>query len=457
MKPRHLSLILHGLSDINSQNVIALNVLHEITIKINACKDPFRAQDISASLYGLRNMKADVQEVKTFLQVLAPRIHNCSGIISTQFIGNSLYGLRRMTADIPEVRDILRELESKIGSVQDMMTSQNIGNALYGFQCMRAEYAEVRKILSALCPKIEASNETLKGQHVGNALYGLQCMSADYAEVRNILNVLCPKIEASKEILTAQAIGNALYGLQRMSNKYVEVQLLLNILLPKLILIQDRMSGQGIGMSLYGITAMKNTSDNQLNTIHKLLVKRAVEIVNTTVIDTIKRPIDKNILEDLVTLYQYICFSLLDESGLSVECKSDLVDIQRKLLQYISNQTNADNILPNFINDAEKRLYRAVSELYKSTPYRIMHNVHHLGFECDILVCDDHGGYINVESDGVVHNSRKSQRFCSLRDEYFRRNRVPVVRISVRNHIIGFSDEQLKQTISSMLRKLNSR
>ena len=156
---------------------------------------------------------------------------------------------------------------------------------------------------------------------------------------------------------------------------------------------------------------------------------------------------------DMVTLHQYICFSLLDDSRLSDSCKSMLETVQEKLLHYLDVQNNNKVRKYTFRNNAEKRLFKVLSELFGHKQCRMLSNVYHLGFECNILIHGDDGGYVNVECDGAVHSAARKRKLYELRDAYLRRNKVLVLRVSVKDHLIGVSDEQLKQTILNMIRQ----
>ena len=434
------------------------NILSVLAPKVEASKELLTGQEIGNALYGLKCMSVDYSEVRNILSVLVPKIEASKDLISGQGIGNALYGLQRMSADYAEVRNILSVLVPKIEASKEVLTGQGTGNALYGLQLMSTDYAEVRNILSVLVPKIEASKKLLTEQEIGNALYGFQCMSADYAEVRNILSVLVPKIEASKEVLTGQGIGNALYGLQCMDNNYNEVRMLLNALLPKLLISQDSMSGQDIGMSLCGIMNMQSKDGDELNQMQQLLVNAAANIVASSIEDGVMKSESHETFIDLLALYQFICFLLLDDNGISNSCKTTLETAQKMLLLLFNIENTTKKLIQNtFKNNAEKRLFKVVSELFEKKRCHLFSNVYHLGFECDILIRGEYGGYINIECDGVVHSAMKKQKFCKLRDEYFRRNKIFVLRLLVNDHLFGVSDEQLKQTIINMIRQLKDK
>ena len=147
----------------------------------------------------------------------------------------------------------------------------------------------------------------------------------------------------------------------------------------------------------------------------------------------------------------------MDESELSNEYKSILESTQNKLLLYINKQNMHSTIDEEFINIAENRLFRIVTSMFQNKECRILRNVFHLGFECDILITGYQGGCINIECDGTTHNLRRKQKFCNLRDEYFNKNKVLVLRISVADQLNGVTDENLKRSIVSMLRQSKSK
>ena len=254
-------------------------------------------------------------------------------------------------------------------------------------------------------------------------------------------------------MLTGQNIGNALYGLQCMDNSNEEVQRLLSVLLPKVISSQGYMSGSDIGMCMYGIMNMKDCNYECLNSITECLVNNAVQRVDSVVVDGMAASCEEAVMSEVLSLHQHMCFLFLDRSGLSAKHKSILQETDNKLLEYINNHVSSNNDLNKFKNDAEKKLNRVVSAMFRNAPCRILNNIYHLGFECDVLITSGNDVCINIECDGSVHDLKRKQKFCNLRDEYLRNNRVLVVRLSVREHLIGVSDETLKQTIANMLRQ----
>jgi hypothetical protein len=162
-------------------------------------------------------MSSEYGEVREMLHVLAAQVWSCKEPFDAQAVSNSLYGLQGMSSEHVEVREMLRVLTAQVSSCDEPLVAQSVGNALYGLQGMSSECEEAREMLRVLARQVSTCKEPLNAQEVGNALYGLQGMSSGHVEMWEMLSVLRLQLMSHKSpSLSAQGIGMALFGLQHI-------------------------------------------------------------------------------------------------------------------------------------------------------------------------------------------------------------------------------------------------
>jgi hypothetical protein len=70
-----------------SSDIEVRSVLSALASKTRECKEPFKAQGVGNSLYGLPGMSSDIEEVCSLLSGLAPKIRECKESFKAQDVG----------------------------------------------------------------------------------------------------------------------------------------------------------------------------------------------------------------------------------------------------------------------------------------------------------------------------------------------------------------------------------
>jgi hypothetical protein len=107
-------------------------------------------------------MDATTPEVRELLHELTLKIQASNASLDAQAIGNALYGLQCMDATTPEVRELLHELTLKIQASTASLDAQAIGNALYGLQNMSLDHADAHTLLFSLVSKFPKLSKDLQ-------------------------------------------------------------------------------------------------------------------------------------------------------------------------------------------------------------------------------------------------------------------------------------------------------
>ena len=255
-----ISFVIYGLQSCKESDdgyLSILSTMSKIATKAVTQREIISCQNLSMTMYGLKNNKFQRKESREMLSCLHTIVERCLQTLSAQAVGNILYALQGMSSDDADVQLLLRALSPQVALCEERLGAQEVGNALYGLQGMSSDQADVQSLLRALSPLVQKCKEPLDAQAIGNALYGLQCMSSDDADVRLLLRALSIHIEWCTEPLGAQAVGNALYGLQGMSSKDSDVRSLLRALSPHVQRCKRPLGPQEVGNALYGLQGMR--------------------------------------------------------------------------------------------------------------------------------------------------------------------------------------------------------
>src|SRR5690606_30710831 len=105
-------------------------LLHAVADRAAQLQHPWRSDEISRSMIGLKNVGSDSPAARRLLRVLAQRVHTCSTNFTAQDLANSIYGMAKMSTNHEEVREMVAALIPKVRHVQDQLTGQGVGTML---------------------------------------------------------------------------------------------------------------------------------------------------------------------------------------------------------------------------------------------------------------------------------------------------------------------------------------
>jgi hypothetical protein len=265
LKPVEAAHTIYGLRMLHAEKADIFPFINLLTLLVSGCSEPFKAQEIGNTMYGLQKFSSDSTEIRKLLSVLAVKFKMSSTKgnkrLSPQEISNALFGLRKMTSDSPEVLIMLEVLTEKIYQCPEEFNSQSIGNSLNGLQGMSSEEPKVIELLRALIIKVAKSRAELSAYTMGSALAGLKSMDARTVEVRTLIALLALKIDASKAGLDPISFSSAMNGLRNFSEGTVEMRALLGTLTDKINQMPEKKFNPNvISNALYGLQKLTGES-----------------------------------------------------------------------------------------------------------------------------------------------------------------------------------------------------
>ena len=104
---------------------------------LDSCNDPFNAQNVACSFYGLQNFGCELIQIETLVENLVrkikstPRKHPIS--LKDQELSMSLFGFRKMQFN-DKINDALHLLSQMVEEDAPFSSEQGIANSLNGLQ-----------------------------------------------------------------------------------------------------------------------------------------------------------------------------------------------------------------------------------------------------------------------------------------------------------------------------------
>ena len=389
---------------------------------------PLTGRDVGMMLYGLRGLCSDFVEVKALLAALLPSILATNTGFDSHFISSSVHGLQEMNHQVTEVRVLLSFLASKMDTkIIGTMNSKEISNVMFGCRNMES-CDEVIMLLKAVEVQLNECTDLFSPVRVALCFNGLQNLKYS-TEVKKILVVLCRKLEDCVEPFDENHIHLISYGFKSLRDvDDAFLRIILDKLCDSVIASKITLGPVGCSGILSGLRGCTMSGQR--------LISRALRSCEE-VIDTM--PMKKNVicnessifegneLKNWRTLCQELQLYLKNDTTLSRSTHDKLEHSCRHL----------NEVLPRFqsvvrVGLFEKELYKLLKKEFQSENTDISVHEYVYSFECDVVI----RGYsspeciINVEIDGMTHNSVNRKKFCHRRDLFFESKGIKVIRIS---------------------------
>tara|TARA_A100001015_G_scaffold253455_1_gene293623 strand:- start:192 stop:902 length:711 start_codon:yes stop_codon:yes gene_type:complete len=144
---------------------------------LDSCTDPFNAQNIACSFYGLQNFSSEMIQIQAMVSSLVKKIKATDEVnrrvqlLGDQEISMTLFGFRRMCFN-PIINEAFHVLALRVDSHKPFESEQAVANSLNGFQnmdCSRPEQSGVNAMLRAIIPKIKKFRGPLSPRGAGSA------------------------------------------------------------------------------------------------------------------------------------------------------------------------------------------------------------------------------------------------------------------------------------------------
>ena len=104
---------------------------------LDSCVDPFNAQNVACSFYGLQNFGGDLIQIESLIDTLVQKIKGAPDeqriTLRDQELSMSLFGFRKMQFS-DKVNDALHLLSEMVEEGQPFSSEQGIANSLNGLQ-----------------------------------------------------------------------------------------------------------------------------------------------------------------------------------------------------------------------------------------------------------------------------------------------------------------------------------
>jgi hypothetical protein len=454
-----------GLRQMNSQCDAVRKVLKALYITVNGFDNSrnsskatqWTSLHVSLVINSLQNMSSFHAEVRNTLQALLIKSGSDEAVMtfSPDELSLSLYGMRDMTPMYAEVSDTLALLQSGITNYQQnsksnmrvMFTARTVATCLNGLQNMSSSHQEVKSLLRTLADAIVHCCDAFRNQDLGSVYLGLQSMDCSDEEVIGVLRAVNDKAEKTTEQLNVRTVSDVLFGLQRCDIKHAEVTRALDWVYGNMTssLAHDKASMglnlEQISRSLFGLMCMVH-KESFLQETHS-----SVLLLNTFLMET-----------------KHIVSSLNNEESVALTQK-DILSLYRSLILLSHHSLrvlpfSSQEVLSELIRHVEPRVLSVTTDVgarESSTEKRFASVTKNLlameqggdfdvstscilhGFSCDILIrpsaFSDEKTLCNIELDGPAHLLPRKKLMCDLRDSYFEKEcGVRVVRVNLCNY-----------------------
>ena len=113
------------------KNVRVRAVLSALTPKVLSCTESFDNQQLSNTIFGLKNMNNDHPEVCAMLKALLVITDNCVADLTEEDIFSYEVGLQYMDRDLPEYIILLQSLQNIPSNFESYFKTHNRDQGLY--------------------------------------------------------------------------------------------------------------------------------------------------------------------------------------------------------------------------------------------------------------------------------------------------------------------------------------
>ena len=209
--PVTISQMLYGLRSCSSDDTVVRELLLIFIKKIELCKKPLTASQITKAIRGLQNMKSDAPEVLLLVKLLTSKFKTCT--TTTTNNNNTTHNNKKMNRSNINNKENITQFKA-----------QEVCDIFIGIQNMSSEYEEVRQFISVLTMRINDSIQLWKSEQVQSIISSLQNLQCEHSRVRKLLIAITNKIKISQIKLTHNEVDKMLIGLSHMNSEYDEVK-----------------------------------------------------------------------------------------------------------------------------------------------------------------------------------------------------------------------------------------
>ena len=416
---------LYGLQGMTSDSDQTLFLLSSLVHQIFYCKENLTSNDIGNSIFGLQGMSCEKSEVRALIAVLTTLLQRSIVTLQSRDMGKTLFGLQRMSGDSNEMRIFLSSLTLRLETCTDVRAT-DLSNALYGLQRMRNNSDCVHELVCALAAKLMECNDVFTNEMISNALYGLQGMTSGDSDLDLLLPLLTKKIKDSKDDFTIQDVGNSLYGLQSMNSDCPHVIALIQVLTTKIRYCEDDFTVFTLGNALYGLQGVLVIPETNL--ILRLLYKQSKKLYNRTSQFTLIET------KEFIRFGQSVLLILpfLREEPSVKYIFNKLEKISDHLMNELDERKSKNTLSEIIPSVQELKMQKLVKNSLSNSNFSITFNEYAVDFfDVDIVLRNNdesedesNKSMICIFIDEFDYNVEKTERFLSLRDEYFLSNGI---------------------------------
>lgn len=290
-KPQEIAQVLYGMRFMSMRQRGVQDLVLLVIERLKSCKQEFNGPAIANCLYGLQNLPSSTAStsqnslINRLLRAINRKIRHSRAVLNSQEISNSLFGLRNM--DVAHTPAMLEVIESMAQRVEEtsrspaglQFTSQGIASSFNALQGCTSDKPAVLAMVRALLPHLRAT-PTIDQIGIGSCAMGLRSMNGDSQDVRDVLEVLAEKIEGRVDMtLSEQTIASAFSGLRNFNDSLPVLRRFVAALNGKLELFlatkTNRLSPGSIGNILHGMRRMSGENQEIRRTM--ALMARAIE------------------------------------------------------------------------------------------------------------------------------------------------------------------------------------
>ena len=197
-----------GLQSNNGNTEESKKLLVQMNFLLQRCTNTFTPSDVRNVLCGLHKMKSDNVIILEILSTLSLKIKNISMNFTNQNICDCIHSLQGMKSDKLEVRTLISSLiphinnfTIKIKESKNQINNQNLLFCMIGLQNMKNDNIELNLLLKSLLPLFKnCKDQYKKTKDISNLLYSLNGLNSNKIEVQNVIEYIIPLINANNNI-----------------------------------------------------------------------------------------------------------------------------------------------------------------------------------------------------------------------------------------------------------------